>query len=191
VLARFFSWLYGLLTREEDRWDTYKPSQRAIFNYFNGERMVKADPLVLWKKVMDKAPDLDIDFKVSKSPSKNADQAHQNLIKNIRTMFNIKQLENGIEPNDTLTDNECIDLVNKFLTYCGWVKKNSSNSATPATATSPSTNSPTSNGEVPPTPSTSDSGSTVPATPTDGLAPLQPGLSSDSAPILDSTTGKT
>ena len=181
--------LGDLWTPTESRWDVYKPRQRLIWSYYNGERLVQADPLVLWKQIMAVAPALDIDFKVSQSVSRNAETAHKALVQRIRDIFHIKSLENDFEVVNTLTDAECIDLLNKFLSYCGWVKKNSSNSVTTATATSPPTDSPTSAGESPPTSNTSVSGCADPAPPTAEPTVSQPESNSDSEAIPVQPTG--
>lgn len=143
---RFTNWLRSF-TPSEERYDIYHPRERLIFHYYNGHRMVTADPLVLYKKIMDVAPDLSIDMQVSKSISKDAGAAHVKLVKRIREIFNLNPLVNGFEipqgENATLTDTECQRLLDQFLVFVGWVKKNSRNTETTVMGTSPSTVKPT------------------------------------------------
>ena len=144
-----FSWF-------KKRNDIYSPKERKIFSYFDGERTVKADPLALYKRVMDKGPSLSIDIAVSSSQSKDAAKAQKELVENIRKIFNVKSLTNEIECVGTLTDTEVLNLLDMFMDYTADVKKNSKTLPTTATTTPLSTTS--KNDQA--TTSTMDSGST-------------------------------
>lgn len=154
MLKTLWDWLVGWVWGRviDDPLDVYKPAERRIYQYWDGTRMVKEDPMVLWKRVMDKGPEISIDMKVARSISSGAREAHDKLLKNVREVFSLKPFGEG-----GLSEWDALDLLDHFLTYCGMVKKNSNPSAT---SSSSSVDSPTSSGEGPPTPPSSDSGST-------------------------------
>lgn len=149
--------------------DTYKPTERVIYNYWDGEKMIRADPMVLFKAIMAAGADLWIDIKVSMSEMKDAPKAFDNAVKKIRGIFNVKSLTDG-----GLTEAETLNLFDSFLVYVEELKKNSKTFPTLPTATSvPLGNS---TGASPPTPNTSDSGSTdnVPLTVAPSMSPSEP-----------------
>lgn len=136
----------------------YHPGERVIYSYFDGEKTVGADPAVLHTRVMDVGPDLDVDIQLSQSPSKDAKLGHQQMLKKIRGIFNVKPWEEG-----GLTETETVNLLNHFLAFCGWVKKNTSGPATSPGTTSHSSASPSGPGGPadPATRSSSGSASTA------------------------------
>lgn len=136
--------------------DIYSPKERKIFSYFDGKRTVQADPLALYKRVMDKGPSLSIDIAVSQSQSKDAAKAQKELVENIRKIFNIEFLTNEIECEGTLTDVEVLNLLDMFMDYTADVKKNSKTSLIMPTTTLPSSTSKDDQATI----NTSDSGST-------------------------------
>lgn len=150
--------------------DIYSPEERQIFKFFNGSRIVYADPIPLWKRVADVGPILSIDIKVANSMSKDAGTAKELAASKVRKIFNLKELENGIEiPTEgTLTDDECFGVLNEFLEWSNRLKKNSKTTVISAEETLPSLDS--SSVDSPPTKNTQASGSTVtdpkPGTPT-------------------------
>ena len=109
----------------EDRYDVYHPKKRMIYSYWNGDKLIDSDPLVLYKRMMDHSTDISIDMKVSSSASKDSGKAHNNLIKSIREIFEIKPLAEG-----GLTEIETVNLLDHFIIYSEWVKKNLNPSAT-------------------------------------------------------------
>ena len=153
-----FKWLANLFRRSE-KWDVYNPGEMQIYSYFDGEKWVKADPVALYGRVSDKWLELEIDMKVSTSPSKDAAKAYKTLASKIREIFGIRALEEGfkIPEQGTLTDVAVLALLDQFLTYSGFVKKNSSPSQT--TSTPSEVCKPTSP-KSPPTSNTSACGST-------------------------------
>lgn len=152
-----FGWLRGLF-RREDAFDLYRPKDRLIYSYFDGQRVVKADPMVLHKRLMEVGPDLSVEMKVAASESKDAATYHGKLIERIRKIFDVKTLTEG-----GLGEVETTELLDHFLTYCGRIKKKDSPPPTSPGATSPpSASSPVAN---PATPSSSPSGSTANASP--------------------------
>ncbi len=142
------------LFRAKPNYDTYKPSERVIYTYWNGQNNVTEDPIIVYRRLMDVGPELSVDMKVSTSIHKDAGIAYVAMVKKIRGIFDLKPMSEG-----GLTEAETVQLLDHFLTFCGMVKKNSSPTPTNATATSPS--SPSSWVGNPPTANTSASGSTA------------------------------
>lgn len=131
------SWLASWLLKRDDEdmeWDLYKPKERKVYRFFDGEKEILADPMLLYKRFMDVAPEMRISWKVARSPSKDATKAHNDLIGNIRRIFELKPLAEG-----GLSEPEVEDLLDHFLIYVERIKKNSRPSATSPAATSPST----------------------------------------------------
>ena len=111
-----FSWFKA---KEKKATGEYHPAERAIYPFYNGVKLVKVDPLPLYKAVMSKGAELSVDMKVSLSPMKDNVKAHNNLVKSIREIFSVKSFEEG-----GLTETETIDLLSDFLDWCDSVKKN-------------------------------------------------------------------
>lgn len=136
MLGKFFSWLFSFF-RTTSPLDLYHPKERLIYAYFNGKEIVKADPMILYRKFKDKEVLIDSAIKAIRGPeSKWKGPERINFIKYIREIFDLKPFE-----EDGLTELELSDLFNHFLTYCGDVKKNSSPSQTSSTPTEDSKNS--------------------------------------------------
>lgn len=144
-----FKWLFG----GGDESGTFSPKKRLLYRYFNGAEIVRADPMVLYKKVMDVGPELAIDMKVAGSPLKDATKAHGKVVEKIRKIFNLKPFEHG-----GLSEIEATDLLDHFLTYCEDVKKNMNSPMTLPKETTAST--PASSGDKPVMPPPSVTGST-------------------------------
>lgn len=167
---RFFTWLKSLFSKNKttegliDSYEMYLPHERMIYSYFDGQRIVKGDPLVLYKEVMAVRGDLAVDMRVSTSPMKGADIAHSKVVGTIRKIFNLSPLDKG-----GLSELETIALLDHFLVYTEAVKKNSSPSQTSSTPTADFTSSSPPN---PPISPSSDSGSTENESKTDGQESL-------------------
>lgn len=144
----------GKTDDEADFYSVYKPGQRLIYKYWNGKDWVFTDPMVIYQKMAAVGPELYIDMKLSESISKDAPLGRRNLLKKIRDIFDVKLYEEG-----GLTQTETVNLLFHFITYCEWIKKNSSLLPTPVVAPSPSTPQPSSPDVAPTTPPSSDSGS--------------------------------
>ena len=149
-----WDWVRSWLNRGDDDDALYSLGERFIYRYNNGQKVVRADPMRLYKAVMQVGPELEIDIKVSKSPSKDAANAHQQALLKLRDIFAVKPLEEG-----GLTEIETFRLFDHFMAFCGVQKKSSSPPPTSPDAPSPPT--PPSPAEGPPTPKPSDSGSTA------------------------------
>lgn len=127
MFRKLFSWFRG----GEEQYDLYKPSQKKIYAYWNGREEIQADPIMLYKRMMVKGPELSIDLKVADSSSKDAAKAHDAAIVKIQEIFSLKPYENG----GGLTQTQQIELLEHFLIYCEWLKKNSRKSQTTLTPT--------------------------------------------------------
>lgn len=175
MLRTFTEWVKSFFAPEKaapaHSFDLYRPAERYIYSYFDGAKIVRADPIELYRRIMSKWPELRTDIAVSQSPSKDAARCHERMIATLRELFNVKALD-PVERTG-LTEVETIELLNHFFTFNGEVKKNSSGPPTSPTATSPPTPQPTagpssdsSSGESPTT-KNSDSGSTANGQPSD------------------------
>ncbi len=129
-----FGWIQNLLFHYYDRcldrsmYDVYEPRQRQIYSYFDGQRVIKADPVVLFKRLADVGPELDVDYRVARSQSKDARKAHDAMVAKIYRVFNIKPLAEG-----GLTETEATELLDHFITFNEAIKKKSSHFATYST----------------------------------------------------------
>lgn len=146
-------WLKRLFGSTPTSPDLYHPGERMIFSYFDGGKVVRADPMVLERKLMAVGPELNIDIKVSRSISKDAPESHKRMLEKLRDIFGVKSLEEG-----GLTEVETVSLFEHYLWYTDTLKKNSSLTVTSPTGTS-APSGPSSDGS-PPTSSSSASGST-------------------------------
>ncbi len=126
---RFLTWLFSIKkgSSKTPSVDVYTLEDRSIYSYSDGEKIVKADPMPLYKAVMDVGPSLSVDLKVSTSTlMKNEDKgkAHQSLLGSIRSIFNLKpfqQTEDGKMVG--LTEIETVEVLDHFLSYCHELKK--------------------------------------------------------------------
>lgn len=153
-----FGWLTKHFKKDDQvNYDLYAPKERQIYRYWNGQSVILADPMLIWKRLTAVGPELSVHLKVAMSPMPDADKEHEHAARKIRGIFDLKPLAEG-----GLTEAEALELLDHFLAYCEQVKKNSKSVMTPSPspaiwqgstfpATPPS----------PPTSSTSDSGSTA------------------------------
>lgn len=164
-----FGFLRGLWGKAPGS-DFYRPRERTIYRYWDGQRNVAADPMTLYRKVMEVGPELKIDLTVADSPSKDAGEAHMRAVDKLKAIFSVKGLAEG-----GLTEAEMLDLLDHFMSFCEALKKNSRTPPTCAGAT-PGTTGASSGGGCP-TPSTSACGSTAsgPATAPPAPSPTGPG----------------
>lgn len=186
-----FRWIWNKLfsKRQEPLPNLFTPTERNIYRYGVGwdarGRVVfrDADPMALWKRLMDKGPEVAINIKVAESPSRDARKCHTALVEQIREIFQLpKAGEGGVAvPLDEIN---CTGLLDSFLIYTGGVKKNIQTSATSSGATPSDT--PDTSGESSPTKSTSGSGSTDSDSST---ATPPPSPSASASPSGSSTPG--
>lgn len=154
---------------EESRMDLFRPSERLIYRYWNGEEEVSADPIELYKSVMEVWPDIDRELKLCTHVSSlggfnDSFSAHGKMVDRIRKIFKIKPLGEG-----GLTDDELVGLIDHFLLYTMSVKKNSRLFPTVPMAILRALQS--SSDENPPTTNSSDSGETATESSTDAPVP--------------------
>jgi hypothetical protein len=177
-----FGWLKKLLgfsSEEEEPSDLYRPGERTIYRYFDGEREVVADPLPLYKRVMDVGPELDVDIRVARSPMRGNKEAFDSALRKIRVIFDLKPFRDAGEGKvEGLTELEAFALLDHFMRYSNSVKKNMNHSQISAEETSVPSE-PSSAGS-PPTSSSSASGSTGGAPSTASPEPSPTGSESPS-----------
>lgn len=160
ILNWITSWFTG---NQEYKYDLYLPQERCIYSYFNGVEIVKADPLVLYSRMMDRWKELDIDIKMARFPLEEfrdkAKEGEQNMLKKIRHIFSIKEPVDELRAVEegTLQKAELTALLDHFMVYTNWLKKNSSPSQTPPVESKVSESSSVENQ---PTQNISDTGST-------------------------------
>ncbi len=128
-----FSWLLRLFGRDTTT-DVYRPKERLIYSYSNGEKDIKVDPIVLYKEIMKVGPELAVAIQVAVSPSQDAVKAHDDSMVHIRRIFGIKPYAEG-----GLTETETAELLDNFLLWCDRLKKNVRNPPTSPPETSAST----------------------------------------------------
>lgn len=118
--------------KKKDETGVYTTNEKRIFKYWNGERNVKADPLVIFKRYNEKRLELSRDLILAKSIHSDADKGHTAAINKIRTFFDIKPPDNILEPwaSKTLGEDQLMVLLVDFLKFIEDLKKNSSESQT-------------------------------------------------------------
>lgn len=148
-----FQWLRSWLASwfVANPFDQYRPSQRAIYRYFDGEKVVAVDPMDISKAIAHVYVDLSTAMKVAGSPHSDALKMDDKALDIIRGIFKVKPFKDG-----GLMQDETYDLLLHFWDFEDKVKKNSRTPQTFAPATSPTTASTSS--ASPPTPNTTDSG---------------------------------
>ena len=163
--GKMFGWAKRLFSRKPaEDFAVYNPAERVIYSYFDGEKVVKADPMVLYRNLHDIGAVLDMDMKGARSQSSRAGEYHAEMIRKMRGIFAVKPLEQG-----GLTESETENLFWHFFEFCETVKKNSRSIRTNATEASSPT--PASPGESPATGPSSASTSTAEGPSTEGPSP--------------------
>lgn len=178
MIDRIRKWFTGAGTATASA-ELFSLGDRMIYRYSNGKDVVAADPIRLYKRVMDVGAELSVDIKIANSPMKEAKDAHQKMLEKIRAVFDVRPLEEG-----GLTELETVELFDHFMIYVQLVKKNGSQ--TPTASTGTSTTTPTSTtggpGDSLATTYTSGSGSTEPVPGSDTPGPSPSGPASPSGP---------
>lgn len=122
MLTQIWNWFKSwFVTDSKEPWDLFHPQDRLIYRYFDGIKVRRADPQVIWSKLMGKGPDLFIPLKVADSISKDAPKAKQEVLKIIREIFEVEPL--GKEEGG-LNEDETGNLLDHFVEYIDNVKKN-------------------------------------------------------------------
>jgi hypothetical protein len=116
--------------------DIFQPDERLIFHFFDGEKVVRADPMILWERMKERWNDLWVDAAVafSQLDVKGKKEAREKWFANVCWIFKVRELDGS----GGLTRAEIQGLYASFQTYCEWAKKKYK-----STATSPETTLPT------------------------------------------------
>lgn len=170
MIFKLWTWIKSLFAKKSPPQEEYepgaffKPKERIIYGYFNGEGKVYVDPAILWQKVMSKGVEISNDLAALDMPSKFTGPAYKTLMKNLREGFGVKPFEEG-----GLTDTEMFDLLQHFIEFCGDVKKNWYRLPMQLPGILRTTSQPEQHSEPqhPPTPTNLDSGSSETGTDTD------------------------
>lgn len=107
-----------------------KPQEanRQFYQYYNGEKLVLADPIKLYRKLLS-YPDLNLDhdIKLISAAGDNPQgiEALERLLKATRDIFQVKEYE-----EKGLLDSEVMDLLVDFSNYMLSVKKNTNSTQT-------------------------------------------------------------
>lgn len=181
MFTKLLNWL---LRRTEE--DIYRAKERLIYQYWDGERIIKADPQVLFKRIMEHGPELSIDLKVGRSTLKGAKESHDRALQTIRTAFEIKAPDPSkpLDCSNVLTELEVERTLDDFLSWVDKLKKKLPTTPTPVEAALPNTES--SSAASPPTANGLASGSTATAVSTEQPTPSpleQESLSEPSTPV--------
>lgn len=158
----------------------YSPQERLIYSYHDGEKVVRADPAVLYRRLMDVGPELSADIAVACSPMPVRAEATAKAEGKVRAIFGLKPFADG-----GLGEAEAYELLDHFAGYCDGVKKNLAR--LPIYFPSSAKPSPKGGSTTPPT---SDCGSTasVPSTAEPAPSPTASKSPSDSTPETNTGT---
>lgn len=114
---------------------------RLLFQFWNGSRLVSADPFVLLRRMLNTNKfDLETDIKVLQIPDpKLITQKIGYIAEGVREIFDVPELDQG-----GLSELECVNLLMKFSEYLEDVKKNGGSSliSLPASGISQTASSP-------------------------------------------------
>lgn len=90
---------------------------RFIFAYWNGQKIVKGDPMVLWRSLQQHEDYREDDFKLIQVEALR-NKIIGKLACVVRDVFCIKSVEDG-----GLTELECLDTLRAYIEYSGFQKK--------------------------------------------------------------------
>lgn len=163
-------WLKTWFSKRDELPEAWRPAERAVYEYFNGKKMVRDDPLEIYRRLMNVWPILQSNLNAASTVSKFADRAWDEALSQLRGVFRVQPVVDG-----GLTSSELQDLADHFVVWCDRVKKNLRPLRTSFPPVPAST--PVSSGDVgSATSSSADSGSTA-AEPSTGIPPPSPGES--------------
>lgn len=117
MLTKLKQWLSRWGSAEA--YDVYAPNQRCIYSYWNGRELLRVDPMILYKKLMEVGPELDVDIKVANSSSRDANKAYENMLAKIRQVFSVQPFDQG-----GLTEEETVALLDHYMAFNTASKKN-------------------------------------------------------------------
>lgn len=135
-----FGWIKDLFTRRGLGEDWFRPEERRIYKFFDGEKLRIVDPKPYAARINAKKAEISADYKVATMEVANefVPKAEEQFYKNVRLVFDLPPLGPGgaVEYEKdgkvvkTLTEGECLDLFENFITYVEGLKKNSRTSST-------------------------------------------------------------
>lgn len=126
----------------------FKPTERLIYRYHDGERDRRGDPLELLRRLTGREGlSLEVDAKLATGATPEAPKALGRLVDAVRDVFGVKSLDQG-----GMTEAECLGLLFHFMQYIAEVQRDFS----PLPTSPPPTDSPAANGST--TPVSSDCG---------------------------------
>lgn len=141
-----FTWFKNLFRKERTgNHGGWEPKERLIYSYFDGNEVRKIDPMPLYGKVLARRTILSNAWSVSNIPSAFSDKAQQDLVDCCREIFCVPSLGPNLEIEykagdktiKTLTDMECMTLLDNFLIWTETVKKNSLTASLPEKSAEP------------------------------------------------------
>lgn len=118
---------------------------RFVFSYWNGQKIVKGDPIVFWRALQQHEDYREDDFRLMQVEGLRH-AIYGKLAGVVRSVFHVKIPEEG-----GLTELECLGVLRSYIEYSGFQKKNGEQ-----TQTLPSTTEPESLPEPTPEQSTND-----------------------------------
>lgn len=135
---------------DDYRFDVYIPGERIIYQYWDGEKLVRADPMTIYKKVMGKSKEL-LDAIKTDNPETFAAN-HDRRVNAIKEVFGVKSLD-----EKGLSELEMAELLNHFLDYCVLIKRDAPNlTSHPPKATPTPSPGPVVKENIPETPKTTE-----------------------------------
>lgn len=117
-MKRLWHWLLAWLRpADRERYDLYYPQKRLIFHYFNGTATVPADPMTLYRKLVEQGVDMAKNLHAfhAATNERAALTAHDELVKQVNAAFNLKPFEEG-----GVTSIETLAIWDQFLKFIGW-----------------------------------------------------------------------
>lgn len=113
-----FGWLKNMFRKRGSGLDYYHPEERLIYTYFDGEVDRSVDPAPLHEAILAKKELIYADFKTMDfGDEKFGPIAEARLTKTIREVFGLKPLGENFSAKGTLTNGECLVLIDHFLLY--------------------------------------------------------------------------
>ena len=142
--------MFGWFKKKEKRGtgeNWFLPEERLIYRYFDGTGIRAVDPKLLHETLLAKRNSISADYKVAvfEIPNEFTKVAETSLYKTIRTIFSIPPLgpefrveyEQDGKMVKTLSDSECLALLDHFLLFVEGVKKNTPSSQTSSLPSEP------------------------------------------------------
>ena len=130
--------MFGWFKKKKDV-DGFVPNERLIYSFWDGtdgyskeKPNRRIDPMILYDKVYSKRMEISVNFKALDFPETQfAAPARNQLTKTIREIFGIKPLTGDMDlpEGGTLSDAECLILLDDFLVFSERLKKNLDDSA--------------------------------------------------------------